>query len=249
MRAFISHITEESAIATCLKDWIESTLLGQCDVFVSSDSAALPAGVKWLQEIDAALSAANVLFVICSAQSLPRPWVNFETGCAWARGIPIVPLCHTGVTRSTLPRPIADFQALDLDDERFPQLFFESLQAHFKLARMPRVDLTAMRDDIAKAVGQLTLQKQASVSSPPESPSAGLHDESIKILHHLGQQSEKLTVRQLASYFRKSEQQTKFFLEQLSSAKLIRTALNMSTGASYELNDKGRAFLFERGML
>ncbi len=249
MRAFVSHITEESAIATCLKDWIESTLLGQCDVFVSSDSAALPAGVKWLQEIDAALSSANVLFVICSAKSLPRPWVNFETGCAWARKIPIVPLCHSGVTKSTLPRPIADFQAIDLVDERFPQLFFESLQAHFKLTRMPRVDRAAMRADIAEAVSKTSAQGLAPIPFPSAEFPVELHEESIKMLRYIGQQSEKSTVSHLAVHFRKSEQQTKYFLDQLSSAKLIRTALNMRTGSSFELNDKGRTFLFEREML
>ena len=99
MRAFVSHISEESALATCLKDWIESTLLGHCEVFVSSDSAALPGGVKWLTKIDEALKSADVMLVICSAASIVRPWVNFETGCACARGIPVIPLCHSGIQK------------------------------------------------------------------------------------------------------------------------------------------------------
>ena len=34
MKVFISHIAEEAALASVLKDWIESTFLGQVDVFV-----------------------------------------------------------------------------------------------------------------------------------------------------------------------------------------------------------------------
>jgi hypothetical protein len=249
MRAFISHITEESAIATCLKDWIETTLLGQCDVFVSSDSAAIPAGTKWLQEIDQALSAAKIMFVICSAQSLPRPWVNFETGCAWARGIPIVPLCHSGITKATLPRPIADFQAIDLIDSRFPQLFFESLQAHFKLSRMPRVDHAAMQSDITRAIGTALDKISDSPIIKAKPTTETLHDESIKILHYLGQQTEDLTCAQIAGYFRRSEQRTKYFLEELESAELLHLSFQMGTGAHYELNENGRRYLFERDML
>lgn len=249
MRAFISHITEESGLATCLKEWIESTLLGQCDVFVSSDSTAVPAGVKWLQEIDQALRTANVFFVICSAQSLPRPWVNFETGCAWARGIPIVPLCHSGVTRSTLPRPIGDFQAIDLSDARFPQLFFEALQAHFQLTRMPRIDQPSMKVDLSRALANISESSTTVSETLVESDVPALHDECIKILHYLGQHTERLSCRHIAAYFKRSEQQTKFFIEQLSNARLIRTALNARTGASYELNEQGRRYLFEHDML
>ena len=34
MKVFISHIAKEVALASVLKDWIESTFLGQVDVFV-----------------------------------------------------------------------------------------------------------------------------------------------------------------------------------------------------------------------
>ena len=42
MKVFISHVTEESAFALVLKDWIESTFAVRCDVFVSSDLRDVP---------------------------------------------------------------------------------------------------------------------------------------------------------------------------------------------------------------
>ena len=41
----------------------------------------------------------------------PRPWVNIELGAAWIKRVPIIPLCHSGLTPSDLPWPFADFHA------------------------------------------------------------------------------------------------------------------------------------------
>ena len=59
MIIFMSHITEEAPIAEVLKDWIESSFLGQCEVFVSSDRDSMPAGSKWLEEIDQEIGRAS----------------------------------------------------------------------------------------------------------------------------------------------------------------------------------------------
>ena len=55
MNIFISHISEETSIAEILKDWIESTFLGQCEVFASSDTEDLPVGDTLIGETDQAL--------------------------------------------------------------------------------------------------------------------------------------------------------------------------------------------------
>lgn len=72
MNIFISHISEETSIAEILKDWIESTFLGQCEVFVSNDAADLPAGNKWIGEIDQALDSAVAFLVLFSSTSVKR---------------------------------------------------------------------------------------------------------------------------------------------------------------------------------
>jgi len=251
MRAFISHISEESAVATCLKEWIESTLLGQCEVFVSSDSATLPGGVKWLTKIDEALKSADVMLVICSAASIVRPWINFETGCAWSRGIPVIPLCHSDMQKGTLPRPISDFQAIDLVDPKFAQLLLEALQAHFGFAKLPRINNAEMQSEIFSAISQISCTTRGEPTKPPSHPedSTEPRDEGYKILHLLGKQSQRVTVQEIASHFRWSPQQAQFFVEELTEMDLVYTHLNMGSGTSYSLNTNGRKFLFERGML
>jgi len=105
LNIFISHISEEASIAEVLKDWIESTFLGQSEVFASSDTDDLPARNKWIDEIDQALDSAVAFLVLCSPASLKRPWIHLETGWGWIKGLPIIPICHSACLlrlRSTL---------------------------------------------------------------------------------------------------------------------------------------------------
>jgi len=154
---FISHINEEAPLASALKEWLESTFPGICNVFVSSDPSDLPAGTKWLDRIDSALRDAEILLVLCSRASLPRPWINFETGCAWMKKISIIPICHTGITVSTLPSPLSEFQALNLESNEFSKQLIESVGRQLGLSKVPKIDIRAMRRSLAAA--QKSIQK------------------------------------------------------------------------------------------
>ena len=122
MNIFISHISEETSIAEVLKDWIESTFLGQSEVFASSATDDLPAGNKWIDEIDQALDSAVAFLVLCSPASLKRTWIHLETGWGWIKGLPIIPICHSGQKKDDLPSPISTFQALEIDSDGFRHL-------------------------------------------------------------------------------------------------------------------------------
>ncbi len=149
---FISHITEEGPLASALKEWLESTYPDMCRVFVSTDPSDLPPGTKWLDHIDCALREADILLVLCSRTSLPRPWINFETGCAWMKKISIIPICHSGVTVNNLPRPLSEFQALNMEDGVFVGQLIEGVGRQFGLTKYPRVDGIAMMKSLFGAL-------------------------------------------------------------------------------------------------
>jgi hypothetical protein len=115
-RIFISHISEEAELAKLLKSRLSSDFLGMIDVFVSSDTESVLAGSNWLTSIDTALREAHVEIVLCSPVSVKRPWINFEAGAGWMRGIPIIPLCHSGLVPRSLPMPLAVLQAVAASD-------------------------------------------------------------------------------------------------------------------------------------
>jgi hypothetical protein len=115
-RVFVSHISTESALAQALKQRLQRDFLGLLDIFVSSDQTTIRAGSKWLDEVDQALKGADVLIVLASPESVGRPWVNFEAGAVWLRGIPVIPVCHSGMTLEQLPVPLSMLQSVAAGD-------------------------------------------------------------------------------------------------------------------------------------
>jgi hypothetical protein len=110
---FISHITQETKLATLIQDHIEETFIGQIEVFVSSDGKSIQPGTRWLNTISANLQAAEVMLVLCSTPSIKRPWINFEAGAAWVKDIHTVPVCYTNLTRDDLPIPLNQLQGIN----------------------------------------------------------------------------------------------------------------------------------------
>jgi len=102
---FIAHVSEESQLALYLQDTISRQFLGIVNVFV--DKTSISGGGDWLQALHHALDEADMQIILCSPLSIVRPWVNFEAGAAWLKGIPIFPLCHAGLDPVGLPIPLS----------------------------------------------------------------------------------------------------------------------------------------------
>jgi hypothetical protein len=113
---FISHITEDAAVASMLKLRMTEDFLGQPAVFLSSDTESIAAGEEWLSSVSEALRNSSIFVVLCSPISVTRPWVNFEAGAAWMREMPVIPACFSGLRSRDLPMPLSARQGLELND-------------------------------------------------------------------------------------------------------------------------------------
>jgi len=138
---FISHITEEKELAVAFKELVESQFLGMLDVFVSSDENSIAMGQRWLDNITVALKASAVEVILCSPQSIRRPWINFEAGAGWVRDIPVIPLCHSGIEPSQLPMPLNLLQAAKATEVSSLKLIFPVLASALG-AKCPNVDFS-----------------------------------------------------------------------------------------------------------
>lgn len=112
----VSHISEDAAVAAWLKKTLRGDFLEMFDVFVSSDTESIEAGLPWFDTVREEIASSHALITRCSAESLPRPWVNFEFGAAWMVDKPNIPVCHNGLTLADLPVPLSLYQAITLDD-------------------------------------------------------------------------------------------------------------------------------------
>ena len=139
---FISHISDESELAQWLKATLDRDFLGGLEIFVSSDRSTIEAGRRWLDEVHDALKAADLQIVLCSGASVGRPWVNFEAGAVWLRGIPVVPACHSGLEPQAL-HPLNMLQAVVLSRPEGPAKLYDAVAAAMGL-RAPSVDFAAI---------------------------------------------------------------------------------------------------------
>ncbi len=137
MSVFISFIHEEERVATEVQALLREKLNNEFRVFLSADRWQMRAGQVWLDRIRAELTEARVIVSLLSPRSIARPWVNFEAGAAWLADKPIIPACFGGLEVANLPKPYADFQALDL------------IQHHYELVRDALHWLTAGQGRIA----------------------------------------------------------------------------------------------------
>lgn len=114
---FISHAAADSEIAKKFQGDVKADFLGMCEVFVSSNLDSISGGQEWNQAIKKNLEECAILIGLLSPLAVTRPWIYTEFGAGWIRGIPTIPVCHSGIERGQLPPPLSFFQGLNLSDE------------------------------------------------------------------------------------------------------------------------------------
>ncbi|MHC4108440.1 MAG: TIR domain-containing protein, partial [Planctomycetota bacterium] len=165
MNVFLSHINEEAQLALVLKQWIESSL--DRDIHLSGEAE----GEQRLAELDQALSQAQLVLILCSERSVSRPWINFESGCAWVKRVPVIAVCH-------LPPPLGNFPALELSDAISCEALLKTLANRFQKKRIPRINYVQMVAELEAAMGPGEVAEPAAmppsvVPPPPMPPTAG----------------------------------------------------------------------------
>lgn len=145
---FISHISKETELAQTLKKHLaKDYLLNPDEIFVSSDGKSIEAGEEWLKELREALQDAPIVIILCSKESVGRPWVNFEAGAGWILKRRIIPLCHSGMKRDDLPTPLNTLQALEVNQAASVQILYETIGGLIKRPTPP-ADFNAIAAEI-----------------------------------------------------------------------------------------------------
>src|SRR5690348_16907950 len=162
-RIFLSHVTVESKLADIVHGHFTKDFIGFVGVFESSDRLSIPAGAKWLDEVTTALKQAQLHLILCSDESVVRPWIQFEAGAAHIRGIPIIPLCHSGLTPAQLPVPLSGYQGVVASDkEGLRDLYSRVAQASD--SNVPEIDFAGFAAEVTAFEAEYRQNQTASVS-------------------------------------------------------------------------------------
>jgi TIR domain len=144
---FLSHITVESRLADLIKRHLVHDFIGLVEVFESSDRLSIPAGAKWLTEVMEGLQRANLHLILCSQDSTSRPWIQFEAGAAHLRQIPIVPLCHGGLTCAQLPVPLSEYEGIQASEPEGLVALYRAIATALG-SSIPEIDFRAFADEV-----------------------------------------------------------------------------------------------------
>ena len=163
MNVWLSHINEEAQVASLLKQWIESSL--DRDVLASGEAENIQLGEQRLAQVDRALGEAQVVVLLCSERSIARPWINFESGCAWFKRLPVIAVCHSGCSTTDLLPPLGSFQAFDLTDAASCQALLETLASHLQKKRVPRINYDLMVAELRSAMDPSNVSEPTAIRS------------------------------------------------------------------------------------
>ena len=143
-KIFISHIKEEEEFAKVVKQCLDAAFGQSVEVFVAADPEGIKEGADWLKAISDSLETADLMLVLCSKTSVSRPWINFESGAAWVRRIPLIPLCHSYMEPHSLPLPLNTLQAARIDNPEGVSSLIKTIKTY--------ADKLSLNDDVNDAI-------------------------------------------------------------------------------------------------
>lgn len=149
--AFISHVHEDSDIATQLEGTLREALLGGVSFFNSSNRQSIRPGDPWRDLVIAKLRDAVAVLVIATPESVGRPWVNFEAGGAWVHGGTVIPCCARGMAVDSLPAPLSHLHAVSLEKGEDLRDLVAELAGYADLETPERFDYSAAAERLGKA--------------------------------------------------------------------------------------------------
>lgn len=157
---FVSHAAADNEVASGFKNQITSDFLGMCEVFVSSNLDSISAGQEWHNVIKAKLLEADIIVALLSPLAITRGWVYAEVGAGWIRGIPTIPLCHSGLRPADLPAPLNSFQGLQLSDPVHLQHLYRLVGDSIG-CNAPQINFEARADEYHRTTTVLRQERDA----------------------------------------------------------------------------------------
>jgi len=244
MKIFISHIQEDFQVALVLKKWIESAFADHCEVLTSTDPEGIPSAAQSLEKDERAFEEIKALILLCSPDSIQKPWTSFEAGCAWLRKILIIPVCFSGLTAGQLPQPLAIFPGFDLDQKDFGQGLFMTLAKELGISQLPAIQYRQMRQEVQEVLDAIPPGVSSSSKEAGDVPLELIHLQILGVL----KDNYGFTSAVLAQHFNLEEQKILPLLKRLIDGNYVYASPAGMGHVRYNLAKKGKDYLQESGL-
>jgi hypothetical protein len=251
MRVFISWSGERShKLAILLHDWLPSVMQA-VKPYVSSEN--LQKGTRW--PIDLARELEQTAFgILCIVpDNTGAPWLNFEAGALSkiVKDARVVPLLFDLEPSALVGHPLGQFQAAKFEKGEV----LKTLKSMNELLGSTRLDPERLKSVFEQwwpklaqevaAVPQDDRSVARTADQHPSQPLSDLSDTEQKILAIWAHQSADLTLysSHVVGVLQISEQQARFYLDELTKKKYLHDLPAMGGPTRYMITHKGREFL------
>ena len=242
MKVLISHIQDEYPLAETLKTWLESSFLEKFDVDLNQDIEVVKSGNAWLKQVESLYAMNTLLIVLCGAESVKHKWVDFKPGKLDCNRVPLMLICHSGLSQDRLPPQLSECDALDTAEDGFEGKFIAMVADKSRLDDVPTIDEMAFMDEIARSLRKIEVRNLASAQQAL--PKNLLSEALLKVLTKLAQSAGgTLTAGQLAERTNMPEAQINEALDGLVQRKLIIRAASRQGADSYTISNQAREFI------
>ena len=154
-------IGEEKHIAARIKELLRESFGSDVRIFVSSDYESIRSGSDWQVEIIAALKSSRVVLILCSADSVTRPWINYEAGVGdgtdWeVREVgrtSVFPLVVRNFSKGKVPLPLSRKHVRDAYDADDIKALLRDISEDIGIVASP-VNVDKFVADMQEAMGQ-----------------------------------------------------------------------------------------------
>lgn len=140
---FLSYASEDRELAAVLQHVIEEAFPDAFHIFNAFRADAIALSDEWREKLRTAIMDSSLFLVLLSRNSVGKAWIYWETGGAYHRKIPIIPLIGPGFDIGSLPDQLREIQAISLQDEGDLRRLLDRLAPLAGMAHLsPRHDLS-----------------------------------------------------------------------------------------------------------
>lgn len=185
-RLFISHATEDLAVATLFRDALLNAGVREEHIFYSGDrSTGVPTGTDIRSYLLAELRSPGLVVELLSPSFVNSSWCLLEVGAAWGLEKPTYPIVVPPLTVQEAASVVGDVQMGGLDTDQHVRAVFDEL--HERLAS--DLDIVVKATSWRRAVETFTRGlKSALLPVPSRSPRPGRTASEGDIVSKLGVQ-------------------------------------------------------------
>lgn len=248
---FISHSSSDLGLARTIVNLVEAALkLPARQVRCTSVAGyKLSVGADSDEQLRREVYDSKAFVAVLTPNSMVSTYVLFELGARWAAQKQFAPLLARGLTIGQLRSPLVNLNALDLHTREGVIQLVEDLAGFLDLPLEPMASFNSAIDAVVTEAS--VLPSPATISRPTI-----MTEREDQILH--AAVSVRLTARRVMNLLGIGKEMAEYFLQRLVDVGALERMnrwiweillLEEWVAYRYRLTQKGREYLFERGLL